>query len=108
MIDVECERLLTFAEASKSLPGRPSIRTFYRWRDHGAKGRKLECVTIGGKVFTSHEALQRFSRQSDEGDTGSYSNARTPGGSSPSAIRTPRQRERAHAKAEKELARAGI
>ena len=57
------------------------------------RGRKLEAVIIGGRVYTSIEALARFAQQR--------------GGPEPSTFRTPRQRERAIAQAERELEREG-
>lgn len=94
MIDVTTESLLTLSEAASILPGRPSVATLWRWRVRGARGRRLESVVLGGKVYTSREALQRFAYQQ--------------GGSNQPSIRTPAARERAIARAEKELADAGI
>ena len=94
MIDVTNEELLTLSEAAALLPGRPSIPTIWRWRIRGVKGRRLESVAIGGKVFTSREALARFARHL--------------GGSDAPIIRSPHQRERAIRCAEKELADDGI
>jgi hypothetical protein len=89
-IDVTAEQLLTLGEATALLPDRPSISTLWRWRTKGARGRRLESVILGGKVYTSAEALQRFAHQQ--------------GGADQSQIRTPRQRERAISQAENELA----
>jgi hypothetical protein len=94
MIDLTSENLLTLSEAAALLPGRPSVATLWRWRTKGARGRKLESAILGGKVFTSSEALQRFAFQQ--------------GGSDQATIRTPAARERAIERAEKELADAGI
>ncbi len=60
MIDVMAEQLRTFAQASKLLPDRPNVSTFWRWHRHGVKGVQLETVVIGGRRYTSVEALQRF------------------------------------------------
>jgi Protein of unknown function (DUF1580) len=60
MIQHEIEQLVTFAEASKLLPGRPSLNALWRWRTHGVRGVKLETILVGGKRYTSREALQRF------------------------------------------------
>ena len=95
MIDVTSETLITLPEAAALLPGRPSITTLWRWRTKGVRGRVLESVNIGGKVYTSEEALQRF--------------AEYHGGSSvASPQRSPKERERAIASAERELEQAGI
>jgi len=94
MIDVTTEQLLTLSEAAALLPGRPSVATLWRWRTRGAHGRRLESVVLGGKVFTSREALQRFAEQR--------------GGVDAPTVRTPHQRERDIRKAEAELNDAGI
>lgn len=94
MIDLTAERLLTLNEAAALLPGRPSIATLWRWRTKGIRGRKLECVVIGGRPYTSLAALQRFGEQR--------------GGANFQPIRSPKQRERAIAAAEHELRQAGI
>ena len=94
MIDVTSEKLLTLPEAAALLPGRPSVATLWRWRTRGAHGRRLESLVLGGKVFTSAEAIQRFAEQR--------------GGADQPAIRTPAARERSIRKAEAELKAAGI
>ena len=95
MIDISSEQMLTLTQAAKLLPGRPSVVTLWRWRSKGVKGRKLETVAIGGRTYTSREALERFARH-DGGNAEAV------------AIRTPKQRERAIRQAEAELAKAGI
>ncbi|REK12638.1 MAG: DUF1580 domain-containing protein [Planctomycetota bacterium] len=94
MIDLTNEHLLTLAEAASLLPDRPSIATLWRWRTRGAHGRRLESIVLGGKVYTSREAIQRFARQSGGDDT--------------STIRTPAARQQAIARAAKALDEAGI
>ena len=56
------ESLISFAEAAKRLPGRPHVNSLHRWRLRGVRGVRLESVLIGGKRFTSVEALQRFAQ----------------------------------------------
>ncbi|NLF68882.1 MAG: DUF1580 domain-containing protein [Candidatus Anammoximicrobium sp.] len=58
-IDLTRERLLNLICAAKSIPVAPS--TIWRWHRHGVKGCRLDTILIGGKRFTSVEALQRFS-----------------------------------------------
>lgn len=65
MIDFNSESLLTFAEATKTLPakraGRPiHTATLYRWSATGLRGIRLETIQVGGTRCTSVEALQRF------------------------------------------------
>lgn len=94
MIDLLTETLIPIREVPKLLPDRPSLPTIWRWRNKGARGRRLESCVLGGKVYTSREALQRFAQQQ--------------GGNDSPIVRTSKQRERAIVRAEKELADAGI
>lgn len=60
-IDVESETLIDFASAARELPGRAvCIQTLHRWRLRGVRGAKLESCIIGGRRFTSREAVARF------------------------------------------------
>ena len=60
-IDVETETLLGFAAAAREFPGRAvCIQTLHRWRLHGVRGARLESCMIGGRMFTSREAVARF------------------------------------------------
>ena len=105
MIDVTTERLLTLAEAANLLPGRPSAATLWRWRVRGIRGKRLESVQVGAKIFTSFEALQRFAIQRGGPDEspGAAASPGRPGGPS-----TPSRRRRSFERAEAELAKAGI
>ncbi len=94
MIDIQTERLVTLAEATRILPGRPSISTLWRWRHKGVGGRRLETVRIGGKRFTSREAIARFARQDGDAPT--------------SAGRSTSDREKAIRAAERELSAEGV
>lgn len=93
-IDISTERIISMSQASSMLPGRPTLCTLWRWRLKGIRGRKLECVIVGGTPYTSVEALQRFAAQQ--------------GGNDAPTTRTPAARERAIQRAEKELSDAGI
>jgi hypothetical protein len=94
MIDIARESLIRMARVAAIVPDRPSLCTIWRWRTRGVGGRKLETVTIGGRTYTSVEAVARFAHQQ--------------GGSDAPVIRTPAARERAIGKAERELSDAGI
>ncbi len=59
-INIDRERLLTLSAAAVSLPHRPHISTIGRWVQSGCRGVKLESVLLGGRRYTSKEALQRF------------------------------------------------
>ncbi|MCH8970297.1 MAG: DUF1580 domain-containing protein [Planctomycetes bacterium] len=57
------ENLIRIAEVPKHLPGRPNVSTVYRWLNSG----KLESVMIGGRRWTSTEAIARFVDRSTSG-----------------------------------------
>jgi hypothetical protein len=97
MVDIEHESLIMLAQASREIPGRPHLTTLHRWRLAGIAGVKLETLKIGGRRFTSREALSRFF---------AATTAAADGLSSPT--RTSRQRQRDIERAEAELAKAGI
>jgi len=59
-MSIETENLITLTQATKILPGRPNVSTVWRWATHGCRGIQLETMKIGGRTFTSREALQRF------------------------------------------------
>jgi hypothetical protein len=61
--DLANEKLLTIPEAAQCVPGergKRGVSTLWRWIAKGARGVKLESVLIGGKRYTSEEALARF------------------------------------------------
>jgi Protein of unknown function (DUF1580) len=65
MISIRDEQLLTLSQAARVRPigrgGRPThTSTVYRWISHGIRGTKLEAIRLGGSLYTSREALQRF------------------------------------------------
>lgn len=97
MIDVDVEEPLSLPDAAKSLPGRPSLCTLHRWARRGIGNQRLETVLVGGRRFTSREALQRFIEQRTAAAEGQ-----------PIRTRTTRQREAAIRRAERELADNGI
>lgn len=63
MIDIAHEQLLSMLEAAKRVPGRVHVSTVWRWSLRGVRGRVLETVIIGGRRYTSAEALERFAQQ---------------------------------------------
>jgi hypothetical protein len=97
MIDVENEKLITFAQATKILPGRPNITTVWRWRNRGCRGIKLETVLSGGRRFTSVEALRRFQERVTAAADGE-----------PIRSETPTQRQRMIDRAEKRALELGV
>lgn len=59
MID---EELMTLAQAAKKLPHGPHVATLYRWMSRGVRGVRLRTCLIGGRRYTSQEALDEFHR----------------------------------------------
>ncbi len=59
-IDIDNESLLSLAQASHKIPGRPTLRTLWRWVNHGVEGQRLETIKCGKRRFTSVEAIHRF------------------------------------------------
>ena len=56
------ETVVSLAEACKCFPVKCSRSTLERFLRRGAKGVLLESVLIGGRRFTSKEAIDRFIR----------------------------------------------
>ncbi len=63
MIDIDHETMRLLSRAPKDVPGRPSISTLMRWASKGIRGVVLETVLIGGRRYTSVEAIGRFVRR---------------------------------------------
>lgn len=57
-IDLENERLIPLRDASKHTPGNPHISAFYRWMRRAVN--PLETILVGGRRWTSVEAIHRF------------------------------------------------
>lgn len=60
------ETMLTFSQAASHLPRMQGKKihtsTLWRWARKGVQGVKLETRKLGGRFFTSLEALERFSK----------------------------------------------
>lgn len=97
MIDLDREKPLTLAQAAKLFPNRPNSATVWRWCTKGARGIKLDSSTIGGRLYTSEAAIQRFIESRTRKTTGPVI-----------PMRTPEQRKRAYEKAMERLEAAGI
>ncbi len=65
MIDTHHETLIPIADVPAHIPTRPHIATVWRWIQKGIRGVPLETSLIGGRRFTSEEALQRFFERSN-------------------------------------------
>ena len=64
MIDIVNEQMIPLSKVpgwcGKHIGHRVNRSTVHRWRLRGARGNKLETVLIGGRRYTSQEALLRF------------------------------------------------
>ena len=64
MIDIVNEQMIPFSKipawCEKHLGNRVNRSTVHRWRLRGARGTKLETVLVGGRRYSSEEALLRF------------------------------------------------
>ncbi len=91
MIDLKTEQIIPIGSVPRHLPHRPNLSTIYRWIGAGS----LETVKLGGRTFTSLEALDRFAKHR--------------GGRSkpPESTPTP-QRQREIADAERKLRESGL
>lgn len=86
---------LTIPQAAKRFPGNPHVSTMWRYVLTGLGGIKLETFKAGGKRLTTQEAIDRFV---------DATTARA-NGAAPFHIQTPKQREKAIERAERELER---
>ncbi len=59
-IDTQSETLVPINAAPLHIPTRPHVATVWRWIQRGVRGVKLDTVLIGGKRYTSTEAIARF------------------------------------------------
>src|SRR5947208_2365717 len=82
MIDPRNENLRLLTQASSDVPGNPSYCTLVRWALRGRRGIRLETVMIGGRRYTSREAIDRFISRTNE-----------PGAVTDSAVSSQRARE---------------
>ena len=98
-IDILSERPLSFNDVAQFLPhgSRPSYSTWWRWWRYGIRGVRLETVVLGGRRYTSAEAVQRFVSAMTAHANGE-----------PTPMRTPRRRQREQARARVVLHQAGI
>lgn len=61
MPDILEETPVAISKVPDECPGkRIHAATVWRWRIHGVRGFRLESYVVGGKVFTSKEAIRRF------------------------------------------------
>lgn len=70
---MQLDEMITLAQAAKRCPGRPHVSAIWRWCRHGLESKggarvKLEHRRVGGRIFTSEAALERFSEALADGD----------------------------------------
>lgn len=53
---IDLHSAISLKDARSLFPGRPTLSTVYRW----AFSKKLETIKVGGRMFTSREAIARF------------------------------------------------
>jgi hypothetical protein len=72
MITFDHERTLTLRQAAALLPGNPNRSTIHRWTHHGVRGVRLATILVGGRRFTTRDAIEEFistlSSQNGAGD----------------------------------------
>ena len=65
-INTRTEDILPLADAARrcvplrSNGRRPSYQSVWRWATKGLRGVKLETVSVGGTLYMSRDALERF------------------------------------------------
>ncbi len=91
------ETPIPFSKAGELIPGNPALKTLYRWSLKGINGVILESYRLGGRRFTTKQALARFiDRVSQRGSP------------APPASAERRGRDDAISRAERALDEAGI
>ena len=59
-MSISHETLVSGGKARRAFPRVPSEATYWRWLLTGVRGVKLESMKIGGRRYTSLEAIERF------------------------------------------------
>jgi hypothetical protein len=90
--DDKTDRLITFNEAGRLLPeqSRPAISTWWRWWRRGIRG--LRTVVVGGRRYTTENAVEEFIAATTAAANGE-----------PLPIRSPARQERDILRAEVEV-----
>lgn len=99
------ETLVSLVEAAKLLPApngkHPHASTLWRWSTKGIGGIHLETRRVGARLFTSREALERFTKAlAEAGPVQDERHAPRP--------RSAARRAREIAAADEELRKAGL
>ena len=104
---------LTLAQGARVAPGSPSPNCLWRWCRIGVKSRsgervRLEHVRMGGRIFVTREALERFGKALAEADEIYFDRPAPERHPSGTPSRSAARREREIRRAETELAKAGV
>ena len=100
------EQKLSLTAATKHIPDHPHTSTLWRWARQGLMGVRLEYQRVGRRIYTSREALDRFFEAVTLADQAAYADSHRTSATQPSA--STKQRDKALAAAEAELAEAGF
>jgi hypothetical protein len=68
MIDAHSEEIFLLSKGTIHLKSRPSPSTLWRWALRGVRGIVLESIVIGGRRYTSREAVDRFMSRLNESE----------------------------------------
>lgn len=88
MIDIRTEQLIPAKDVPAWLEARGyghrvHTKTVLRWIENGCDGARLEAVRIGGRLFTSHDAIQRWVAAQNPGQQPTVPPRRQPPGAYP-------------------------
>jgi hypothetical protein len=90
VIDLQTEHTFLLSKSGDNVCSHPSPATSYRWALKGLRGVKLETVMLGGRRYTSREAVTRFFNRLSQAQA-----AATPGPSQQRVEQIARAAERA-------------
>lgn len=97
-IDIHNEEIITLSQAARLLPKinskHISPNAVWRWCRRGTRGVHLEHVRIGGRLFTSPDALNRFVNEVAKKDLEFMNPPREEAPPEPSFAAPPQQRRR--------------
>ncbi len=68
MISFDREHSLTLRQAAAMLPGNPNRSTMHRWAHHGVRGVRLATILVGGRRYTTRDAIEKFITALSSGD----------------------------------------
>lgn len=107
------EEKIDLTQAAKRCPGRPSCSALWRWCRRGIRARSgervcLEHVRVGGRLYTSHAACERFFVSVTAADAEHFRVDTAAPLAAGSLVRSQRQRDAEINRAQEELKRDRI